>query len=795
MKSRLPKSKGNEGKKPESSPGKAAQEKSFHPPEIGINFHTAVTSPSTEQGTSQVSQAQTVQLKQAVFQLGGSGSKPKGGKKTPEKMNLRYGLESAKKKFNALQADIWKQYIDLAHQKHDKLVYDTAAHRGGKEKDKEKGYIANMEAAHAYAGQHIGEKLDADSYDEIHARAMKHSKHVLKEGGAHSYYVNRLTANMANAKLHAELKEHKLVTIEPDPENDQLMRCVFTYGNGDPVLLKKTLNAIFTEFYTAIDQIKDPEESAAQSSEERMGVIKANDTQRIQLIAVLHKKLEYLHPYSDGNTRTNLVILNKVLSEYGFYPVIFSNPNDSYHKTNEEWAKEIEAGSARLLKEAVKDLKDDEDDDDSLPALPANFSFEAHANAAAAVPAATTVGTGTTTQSKSIKAPSSGVSFTIQKKENKTGLPDNLKSGIENLSGMDISDVKVHYNSPQPAQLNAHAFAQGNQIHVATGQEKHLAHEAWHVVQQKQGRVKPTKQLKSTVAINDDVRLEREADVMGAKAMQLKASNDPVSGKFSAVIPPYARQHQLGSIAQLARAPKGFVKIKEKQGRYPGHASAANKKALIEIAKHRQNKKYGLSHPETTAVKNSPNTAKPVTGRKNRTKKMPSGTAICHKISDKSIRTRIEQLFEKEKGNKKGNELNSFLQGLIKYINPSHISTDVAPKGGFYETQVKAKFAEATAAYSKMANAAAGSAGRLGLAHEVGAAVANSPVNLFLGDSSTNSSISARFDQNTLLHKQKRAPSPRSKRAEAKMKENKDWFKEFTPAEVSKGEPQRSSEP
>ena len=28
------------------------------------------------------------------------------------------------------------------------------------------------------------------------------------------------------------------------------------------------------------------------------------------------------------------------------------------------------------------------------------------------------------------------------KTENKTGLPDNLKSGIENLSGVDISDVK-----------------------------------------------------------------------------------------------------------------------------------------------------------------------------------------------------------------------------------------------------------------------------------------------------------------------------------------------------------------
>ena len=112
-----------------------------------------------------------------------------------------------------------------------------------------------------------------------------------------------------------------------------------------------------------------------------------------------------------------------------------------------------------------------------------------------------------------------GINFTVQKKENTTGLPDNLKLGEEHLSGIDISDVKVHYSSSQPAQLNAHAYAQGNQIHVAPGQEKHLPHEAWHVVQQKQGRVKPTKQLKGKVNINDDVGLEKEADVMGSKAM------------------------------------------------------------------------------------------------------------------------------------------------------------------------------------------------------------------------------------------------------------------------------------
>jgi hypothetical protein len=112
----------------------------------------------------------------------------------------------------------------------------------------------------------------------------------------------------------------------------------------------------------------------------------------------------------------------------------------------------------------------------------------------------------------------------VQRVENKTGLPDRLKSGVENLSGYSLDDVKVHYNSDKPTQLNAHAYAQGTDIHLAPGQEKHLPHEAWHVVQQKQGRVRPTRQMKGRVNINDDTGLEAEADSMGAKALQLKGT-------------------------------------------------------------------------------------------------------------------------------------------------------------------------------------------------------------------------------------------------------------------------------
>ncbi len=83
-----------------------------------------------------------------------------------------------------------------------------------------------------------------------------------------------------------------------------------------------------------------------------------------------------------------------------------------------------------------------------------------------------------------------------------------------------MDNVRVHHNAPRPAQLDAHAFAQGSDIHLAPGQGEHLPHEAWRVVQQAQGRVKPTMQMGGGVAVNHDDGLERHADEMGQQALE-----------------------------------------------------------------------------------------------------------------------------------------------------------------------------------------------------------------------------------------------------------------------------------
>lgn len=137
------------------------------------------------------------------------------------------------------------------------------------------------------------------------------------------------------------------------------------------------------------------------------------------------------------------------------------------------------------------------------------------------------------------------------------GMPNNLREGLEKLSGIDLSDLKVHQNSDKPKQVGALAYTQGSDIHIAPGQEKHLPHEGWHAVQQKQGRVKPTLQMKSGERVNADERLEKEADVMGNKAIREMSQNSSAQFKRTS----QELVHGEGNVIQRLTIEEGITQV------------------------------------------------------------------------------------------------------------------------------------------------------------------------------------------------------------------------------------------
>jgi hypothetical protein len=97
-------------------------------------------------------------------------------------------------------------------------------------------------------------------------------------------------------------------------------------------------------------------------------------------------------------------------------------------------------------------------------------------------------------------------------------LPGDLQANIKKLTGADLDEVRVHYNSALPALEGAQAFTKGTDIHLGPGQNHQLAHEAVHIVQQRQGRVSDTVRSHFGLSIQDDAAMEREADLMARRA-------------------------------------------------------------------------------------------------------------------------------------------------------------------------------------------------------------------------------------------------------------------------------------
>jgi len=118
-------------------------------------------------------------------------------------------------------------------------------------------------------------------------------------------------------------------------------------------------------------------------------------------------------------------------------------------------------------------------------------------------------------------------------------MPSLVQRKMESSFGEDFSDVTIHKDSPQSKELNAHAFTKGNAIHFAPGMynpesqdgQELLGHELTHVVQQREGRVRPTVQKKG-VGINNDEGLEKEADEMG----EMAAKGEPVGGPTHSLV-------------------------------------------------------------------------------------------------------------------------------------------------------------------------------------------------------------------------------------------------------------------
>lgn len=116
-------------------------------------------------------------------------------------------------------------------------------------------------------------------------------------------------------------------------------------------------------------------------------------------------------------------------------------------------------------------------------------------------------------------------------------LPSLVRSKMERALGTDLSRVRIHQGE-EAESVGALAYTRGTDLHFQRGAydpasapgQRLLGHELAHVVQQAQGRV--ASPAGAGAPINDDPRLEAEAEAAGARAAMgaTPAASGPVAG-------------------------------------------------------------------------------------------------------------------------------------------------------------------------------------------------------------------------------------------------------------------------
>jgi hypothetical protein len=117
-------------------------------------------------------------------------------------------------------------------------------------------------------------------------------------------------------------------------------------------------------------------------------------------------------------------------------------------------------------------------------------------------------------------------------------LPKAVQAQMEDSLGADFTGVKIVPESAAAPRIRANAFTQAETVHFAPGKydpasaagKELIGHELAHVVQQRQGRVRPSFQGQG-LAINTDRGLETEADRLGKAAARGEATPTPASAR------------------------------------------------------------------------------------------------------------------------------------------------------------------------------------------------------------------------------------------------------------------------
>lgn len=316
--------------------------------------------------------------------------------------------ESMEQEFWGLGDRFWMQFIDGKYHKFGSRVFDEGLHK----QVKEPGYLGSLREGAKFASEYLGDKLSLHFYKELHKRLCQHFRGrenftLMSSGEAglfgrgciralfnikgwseeaiehydlvssykskkyleflktndfqeyqkicdqhetseewikkyESYYAEKtVQINEEIKKRFAEFhrkREEDLVTIH---YRDMDQAIVLNYNCAEPEELDRIVQALFDNYHLKISAINSERDQSPEIS----------NRQKTEAIAELFQSLDWLHPFPDGQGRTDLVLLSKLLVEEGLNPPILDEPYMSSYSTLEEWVEYLIKGMEAWRKE------------------------------------------------------------------------------------------------------------------------------------------------------------------------------------------------------------------------------------------------------------------------------------------------------------------------------------------------------------------------------------------------------------------------------------------------------------
>ena len=241
--------------------------------------------------------------------------------------------------------NFWMQYMDRsAWKRYGKWVFDRGLHG----KQTESGFLKSLEAAHIWAHETLikKEKITSKDYQDLHKIACAHfSGQALRDG--------TLVEGDKVGAFRSDLKKRPFATFETgyplEKQQNVLAERAKALQLEDPLSTANYLRKIdesssrLALYYPVVNNFEEIISDLFEEFQKRIEV-EEDPEQKLYLIAELFQKLELLHPFPDGQGRTDLLMLSLLLCRHGFNPPILDDPYVSSWMSTKDWVEYLKNG-------------------------------------------------------------------------------------------------------------------------------------------------------------------------------------------------------------------------------------------------------------------------------------------------------------------------------------------------------------------------------------------------------------------------------------------------------------------